>query len=175
MSGQLLAALGGAIVAFCGTGFLQASRNRRADRDGARERLGITRGLKAALHGAEERFEIAHEFPVLITRLRFPLAVWEAEGHRLLATLAPDEARELVEAFGKLGASNALMEAAVDSSKDQNQKDLRILQDRVQKAMPVLDREEARYAKLERELSLPLWRALLNRLRNGAREDSAIP
>src|SRR5262249_53542045 len=33
MTGQLLAALGGAIVAFCGTGLLQASRNRREDRN----------------------------------------------------------------------------------------------------------------------------------------------
>jgi hypothetical protein len=171
MSGQLLAAFGGAVVAFCGTGLLQAARNRREDRDGVRERLGITRGLKAELGEAAMYLDLALHGKLWVTATRYPVAVWEAEGHHLLAALEPDAALTLVEAFAKLRGTNTLMAAApdlsvpVEAAGALDPEAVKKLAAQVVAALEVLDALDANYAIRERELSTPFLLAPFRRLR----------
>jgi hypothetical protein len=170
MSSQLLAALGGAIVGFCGTGLLQAARNRRDDRDGVRGRLAVTRGLKVELAEAGMHIDIALQTGFVVTAFRYPVAVWEAEGHHLLAALDPGAALKLVAAFGRLRSTNALMAGApdtaisLDSGFGLGAKDLEKLQEHVRIAMGVLNALDEHYTVRERELSTPRMRAAWRRL-----------
>src|SRR5262245_6271956 len=106
MSSELVAALVGAGIGFLGSGLtswlVQASQYRRQRLEKARQLLGLGRGLRAEL--AESRLLLSNAMKQreLVTSIQFPVALWETDGHRLLATFRNGEEADLVDAFGRL-------------------------------------------------------------------------
>jgi hypothetical protein len=109
MPDVLLAALAGAGIGFLGTTFLQRSQFRRADLDLTRERLGITRGLRADLHVAKLVCENTISSNTIFPGTGFPVELWSAQGHRLIAAIRRPAEEILIDAFGRMGMLNRLL------------------------------------------------------------------
>jgi hypothetical protein len=168
MSSQLVAALLGAIVAFGGTYLLQRGRFRRAELEGVRERLGLTRALRANLYAAELQLEASIKNKVIPAGTTFPVALWDSHGHRLIGALrAPAEA-SLIDAFGRFAALNGLVNGIhrpgghIDLDDDLLTEDhLLGLLAKVVTAIGMLDALEAENEQRERHLSHPIRARLL--------------
>lgn len=91
MTDQAIAALVGAavgaLIGFAGNWGLQLGRFHRADREGVRERLAITRGLRSDLYIAHQTVSTILEREVLTPGTRFSVSLWETHGYLLLGAL----------------------------------------------------------------------------------------
>jgi hypothetical protein len=109
MGSELLAALLGAMVAFAGTYLLQRGQFRRADLEGVRERIGVTRGLRVELYAAKILTESSISTERIASGMTFPTDLWSAHGHRLIAALAQPAEAILIDAFGRFGSINSII------------------------------------------------------------------
>lgn len=164
MPDVLLAALSGAAVAFLGTAWLQWRQFRRTDLMGVRERLGLTRALRADLFVAKLACEIATGNETIAPGTRFPVDLWVSHGHRLIAVLRRPAEDALIDAFGRMAMINGLLAlGAVPLSTQENDptpgeamEKLHLLIEKIDTAVQILNKYEEECEERAQRLVRPV-------------------
>jgi hypothetical protein len=188
MPDVLLAALSGAVIAFLGTSLLQRAQFRRADLEGVRERLGLTRALRADLHVAKLACETALTREVITPGTRFPVDLWVSHGHRLIAALYRLAEAALIDAFGRMAMVNGLLAAPVlatqpirfsahngDPEESEFAEKLQLLIDKIDTAVQILDRYEGECEQRAKRLRYPIKDRLPWRFADGELQVVPMP
>jgi hypothetical protein len=175
MSTALFAALAGALVAFLGTALLQRSQFRRAELSDVRERLGLTRGLRADLLVTRMVCEQAMERKHLAPGTQYPVHLWRDHGHRLIAALKRPAEAALIDVFGRMEMLNGILGipalAASGIAFSVHDKETRpgdfaarveLLIQKIDTATEILDRYESECEDREAGLRYPIRASLLN-------------
>lgn len=162
MPTPLASALLGAAVAFIGTYLLQRGQFRRYDLDGVRERLGLTRALRADLYVSKLTVELWIRDGQLTCGTNLAAALWASHGHRLVAALKPVPAEVMFDAFSRFNSVNGILSATQRPGGHLPLKDgaltsdhLQGLMDKIGMAIEVLDKLEGEYEGKELRLRFP--------------------
>ena len=121
------------------------------------ERLSVARGLRADLYLARLMLETIVEHNSFVVGMRFPLALWESQGHRLLGAVNAEAEDALTQAFCRLWGANGLIEAMARGTMSKEDVDGKPLFERVDSAIEVLDRLEGEYVDRETEYLGQRW------------------
>lgn len=101
----------GALIGLATTALIQTRQFRREELNGVRERLGLTRGLRADLYAAKLVTEVSIKSEWIAAGSVWPVDLWVAQGHRLMAAMESPAEQAMIDTFSRFASINSMVAA----------------------------------------------------------------